>query len=224
MGYWEGHGIEAWQIRTVGIIGACLVVVRGVQNKSLIGCVAMLSLIVAIHVFAYLLDQHYEKTKDNIKSVFRSFKKSNYIYVDTLNNCIILNNKGKLTKAQFNGEELASIEFTTDNSLLESFKKKIKSFDTSDVLDYKDGRLLCKDCEVYSDIAYVDNAVTLNKLKALRESLLSNTGGLDTLGRDVDTRPEWYTDSAGNVEIIVTVALYSILYLCLVVIEILGLI
>jgi hypothetical protein len=77
---------------------------------------------------------------------------------------------------------------------------------------------------VYKDIAYVDNAVALNKLKTLRESLLSNTGGLSTLGRDVDTRPEWYIDSAGNVEIMVTVALYSILYLCLGVTEILGLI
>lgn len=220
MGEWEGHRIEAWQIRTVGVVGACLVVVWGVQHKNLIGCVAMLSLIVAIHVFAYLLDQHYEKTKDNIKSVFRSFKKSNYIYVDTLNNCVILNNKGKLTKAQFKGDELINVEFDADANLLESFKNRLNAFDISDVLAYKSGRMIGSNYEVYRDSTYVCNAVTLNKINALRKRLLSNTDGLDALGYSIHQRPDIPTD--GNVEIIVTVALYSILYLCLVVIEILG--
>lgn len=99
MGEWEGHLIMTPTLsRLFGVLLACAVALHSIIHKNFIECAIVLSLIVAIHVFAYLLDQHYERTKDNIKSVFRSFKKSNYIYVDTLNNCIILNNKGKLQK------------------------------------------------------------------------------------------------------------------------------
>lgn len=214
MGYYEGHAIMTPTLsRLIGVLFACAVVLHSIIHKNFVECAALLSVIVVIHTSAYLVSKYLEKTKDDIKMIFRSFKRHYYIYADNLNNCIILKYRGKLTKAQFKGDELIDIEFDADASLLESFKNKLKSLDTSDVLAYKAGRLICEGYEVYRDISYVCNEVTLNKLNTIRKQLLRNTDCLDSLGCGVDVRPEVPIDNAGDAEILITLGLYIVWYL-----------